>query len=101
MYYLETINKFDLINFINFIHTRFFSITSFIISAIPRELRGIALQFSRHTPISGRVDRASAIETVDSGSITARVKPKTIKIGIHSFSVDVQQMEYEAPTMCD
>ena len=36
-------------------------------------------------PISGRVDRASAIEAVDSGSIPGRVKPKTIKIGIHSF----------------
>ena len=37
-------------------------------------------------PISGRVDRASATETVDSGSIPGRVKPKTIQIGIHSFS---------------
>ena len=36
-------------------------------------------------PISGRVDRASATETVDTGSIPGRVKPKTIKIGIHSF----------------
>ena len=36
-------------------------------------------------PISGRVDRASAAETVDSGSIPGRVKPKTIKIGILSF----------------
>ena len=36
-------------------------------------------------PISGRVDRASATETVDSGSIPGRVIPKTIKIGIHSF----------------
>ena len=36
-------------------------------------------------PISGRVDRASATETVDSGSILGRVKPKTIKIGIQSF----------------
>ena len=35
--------------------------------------------------ISGRVDRASATETVDLGSIPGRVKPKTIKIGIHSF----------------
>ena len=37
-------------------------------------------------PINGRVDRASATEAVDSGSIPGRVKPKTIKIGIHSFS---------------
>ena len=35
--------------------------------------------------ISGRVDRASATEVVDTGSIPGRVKPKTIKIGIHSF----------------
>ena len=35
--------------------------------------------------ISGRVDRASATKTVDLGSIPGRVKPKTIKIGIHSF----------------
>ena len=34
---------------------------------------------------SGQVDRASATETVDSGSIPGRVKPKTIKIGIHSL----------------
>ena len=36
-------------------------------------------------PISGRVDRASVTEAVDSGSIPGRVKPKTIKIGIHRF----------------
>ena len=35
-------------------------------------------------PISGRVDRASASETVDLGSIPGQIKPKTIKIGIHS-----------------
>ena len=34
---------------------------------------------------SGRVDRASATGTGDSGSIPDRVKPNTIKIGIHSF----------------
>ena len=33
------------------------------------------------------MDRASATEAVDSGSIPGRVKPKTIKIRIHSFSV--------------
>ena len=32
-------------------------------------------------PISGRVDRASAAEAVDSGSISCQVKPKTIKKG--------------------
>ena len=37
-------------------------------------------------PISGRVDKASATETVAWGSIPGRVKPKTIKIDIHSFS---------------
>ena len=36
-------------------------------------------------PISGRVDRESATEAVDSDSILSQVKPKTIKIGIHSF----------------
>ena len=36
-------------------------------------------------PISGRVDRASATEAVDSGSIPGRIKSKTIKIGIYSF----------------
>ena len=34
---------------------------------------------------SGRVDKASATEVVDTGSIPGRVKPKTIKIGIYSF----------------
>ena len=36
-------------------------------------------------PISGGVNRASATEIVESGSIPDRVKPKSIKIGIHSF----------------
>ena len=36
-------------------------------------------------PISGQVDRTSATETVHLGSIPGRVKPKTIKLGIHSF----------------
>ena len=40
---------------------------------------------STRQPISGRVDRASATEMVDSGSIPGRVIPKTIKTGIHSF----------------
>ena len=30
------------------------------------------------------MDRASATDAVDWGSIPGRVKPKTIKIGIHS-----------------
>ena len=35
--------------------------------------------------ISGRVDRASATETVDAGLIPGRFKPKTLKFGIYSF----------------
>ena len=35
--------------------------------------------------VTGRVDRAPAAETVDYGSILRRVKPKTMKLGIHSF----------------
>ena len=35
--------------------------------------------------IGVRLDRASATDAVDSGSNPGRVKPKTIKIGIHSF----------------
>ena len=38
-------------------------------------------------PICGLVDRASATEAVDSGSIPGRVKSKTMKFGIHSFPV--------------
>ena len=38
-----------------------------------------------HRSISGRVDRASATEAVDLSSIPSQVKPKTKKIGIHSF----------------
>ena len=51
--------------------------------------RAIFNQKSKRTlnvrSISGRVDRASAAEAVDTGSIPGQVKPKTIKIGIHSF----------------
>ena len=36
------------------------------------------------------MDRASATETVNSGSILARVKPNTMKIVINSFLLDVQ-----------
>ena len=36
-------------------------------------------------PSCGRVDRASAAEEEDFGLIPGRCKPKTIKIGIHSF----------------
>ena len=37
------------------------------------------------------MNKASAGETVDCGSIPDRIKPKIIKIGIHSFLLDVQQ----------
>ena len=43
-----------------------------------KEIKMLALE-------NGRVDRASATETVDSGSIPGRVKPKTIKVGIHKL----------------
>ena len=47
--------------------------------------------YKLNLPISGPVNRAPATKTVDSGSITRRVKPKTIKIGIYSFPMlDVQ-----------
>ena len=36
------------------------------------------------------MDGASASEAVDLGSISGLVKPKTIKIGIHSSLLDVQ-----------
>ena len=37
--------------------------------------------------ISGRIDRASVIETLDLRSIPCLVKTKTIELGIHSFLV--------------
>ena len=43
--------------------------------------------------ISGRVDKASATETVDSGSIPRRVKPKTIKLAFTASLLDVQQLK--------
>ena len=41
------------------------------------------LDYFNLKPINGQVDRASAIETIDSGFIPSRVKPKTINIGVH------------------
>ena len=35
--------------------------------------------------IIGQVDRVSATESVDSGSIAAQIKPKALKIGVYSF----------------
>ena len=51
---------------------------------------------------SGRVDRAPATETVDSSSIPDRVKPKTIKICVHSFPAwrSAIKGQCEASTMC-
>ena len=53
-------------------------------------------------PMSGQVHRASATETIDSGSIPGRVKPKTIKLVFTSSLLDVQQSkgQCEASTMC-
>ena len=42
--------------------------------------------------ISGRVDRASATETVDLGWIPARVKPKTIKLVFTASLHEVQRL---------
>ena len=48
------------------------------------------------------MDRASATEAVDSGSIPGRFKPKSMKIGIHSLLLDVQQLkgQCEASAVC-
>ena len=43
--------------------------------------------FAEILEIPKRADRENATEMVDSGLIPGRAKPKTIKIGIHSFSV--------------
>ena len=40
--------------------------------------------------LSGRMDRASATETVDLGSIPDRVKPKTINMAFSAFLLDIQ-----------
>ena len=52
--------------------------------------------------ISGRVDRASATETVHSGSVPGRDKPKMIKIGNHSFPAwrSAIKRRYYASTVC-
>ena len=46
---------------------------------------GTTQNISIFQPIIGRVNRASATETVDLDSIPGRVKPKIMKIAIHSF----------------
>ena len=42
-------------------------------------------------PSSGQVDRTSATETLDSGSIPGHVKSKTTKMLFTAFLLDVQQ----------
>ena len=48
------------------------------------------------------MDKESATEAVDSDLIPGRVKPKTTKIGIYSFLLDVQQLkgQCEISTVC-
>ena len=52
--------------------------------------------------ISGRVDRPSATETVDPGSIPGWFKSKTVKISAHSFpaSTFTKMGQCEASTVC-
>ena len=47
-------------------------------------MQHILLQYT-YEPLGGRVDRATATETVDTGCNPCRVKLMTIKISIHSF----------------
>ena len=49
------------------------------------------------------MERKSASEMVDSGSITRRVKLKTIQSDIRSFPARVQQLkgQREVSTVCD
>ena len=41
--------------------------------------------------VSGQVDRACTTEKVDSGSISGRVKPKTLKLVFKALRLDDQQ----------
>ena len=43
--------------------------------------------------IGGRVDKVSATKTVDSSSIPDQVKPKAVKIGIHSFPASLSTIK--------
>ena len=52
---------------------------------------------NRNEPMGGRVDRASAFKTVDSGSIPGRVKPKTTK-NWYSQTFSYNKGECEAST---
>ena len=60
------------------------------------------LSESFYTPISGPVDRASTTDSVDSGSIPGRVKPKTLKLVFTASLLDVQQLkgQCEASAVC-
>ena len=53
--------------------------------------------------IGGRVDRVSATETVDLGSIPGRVKPKAIKMILTAFLLAIHQLNgyCEPSTVCD
>ena len=42
------------------------------------------------------MDKASVTETVDSGSISDRVKSNTIKIDITAFLMDAQQLKEQS-----
>ena len=44
-------------------------------------------------PIIGRVDRAFATETVESGSVPDRVKPKPLKLVFTAFLLHVHQLK--------
>ena len=56
---------------------------------------------SMNSPINGRVDRMTATETVDSGSISDQTK--TMKIDINSFPAwrPALKGQYESSTACD
>ena len=47
--------------------------------------KNLLAKMANYQPISCLEYRTSGTETVDSGSISGQVKPKTIKIGIYSF----------------
>ena len=54
------------------------------------------------TVAGDQVDRTSANETVDTGSIPGRVKPKTIDLDFTAFLLDVQQLkrQCDVSTVC-
>ena len=58
--------------------------------------------FKLYLPIRGRVDRASATETVDLGSIPVGSNQKLSKLVIIASLLDVQQLkeQCEASTVC-